>query len=81
MALAGDVALFTVAFNTTKRGDETRTLIQRILRLPNHSGLLFNFQWGKTMRCDADHLISVAYEEVHLAICPVTVVDESASIG
>ena len=59
--LARDIALFTMVFNTTKRGDElTRTLIQRILRLPNHSGLLFNLQWGKTMRCGADHLISVA---------------------
>jgi len=46
--VARDIAVFTVAFSTTKRGDElTRTLIQRILRLPNRSGLLFNFQWGK----------------------------------
>ena len=34
--LAWDIALYAVAFPTTKRGDElTRTLIQRILRLPN----------------------------------------------
>ena len=61
VVLARDLALFTVAFETTKRGDElSRTLIQRILRLPNLSGFLFNFQWGKTMRDGADHLISVA---------------------
>ena len=43
--LARDIALFTIAFRTTKRGDElSRTLIQRILRLPNECGLLFNFQ-------------------------------------
>ena len=57
VVLARDLALFTVAFKTTKRGDElSRTLIERILRLPNHSGFLFNFQWGKTMRDGADHL-------------------------
>ena len=34
--LARDIALYAVAFRTTKRGDDlSRTLIQRILRLPN----------------------------------------------
>ena len=34
--LARDIALYAVAFRTTNRGDElSRTLIQRILRLPN----------------------------------------------
>ena len=42
VVLAWDLTLFTVAFETTKRGDElNRTLIQRILRLPNHNGFLF----------------------------------------
>ena len=41
VVLARDLALFTVAFETTKRGDElSRTLIQRILRLPNLRGFL-----------------------------------------
>ena len=64
LVLARDIALFTVAFSTTKRGDElTRTLIQRILRLPNRSGLMLNFEWGKTLRDGSDHLITVPYEE------------------
>ena len=43
--LARDIALFTVAFSTLKRGDElSRTLIPRILRLPNECSFLFNFQ-------------------------------------
>ena len=51
IVLARDKALFTVAFGTTKRGDGlNRTLIQRILRLPNECGFLFDFQWRKTMR-------------------------------
>ena len=45
VVLTRDLALFTVAFETTKCGDElSRTLIQRILRLPNLKGFLFNFQ-------------------------------------
>ena len=44
VVFARDIALFTVAFNTLKRGDRlSRTLIQRILRLPNECGFLFNF--------------------------------------
>lgn len=36
LILTRNIALFTVAFGITKRGDElTRTLVQRILRLPN----------------------------------------------
>ena len=42
--LTRDITLFTVTFRTTRRGDElSRTLIQRILCLPNECGLLFNF--------------------------------------
>jgi len=33
------------------------------------------------MRCGADHLISVAYEEVHIATCPVMAFEEFVSIG
>ena len=80
--LARDLALFKLAFETTKRGDElSRTLIQRILRLPNLIGFLFNFQWGKTMRDGADHLISVAYNHECLTTCPVTAVKPLVAIG
>ena len=48
VTLARNIAFLAVAFSTTKRGAElTNTLIQRVLRLLNKSGLLFNFQWGK----------------------------------
>ena len=58
IVLARDIALFTIAFSTIKRGDGLRrTLIQRILWLPNECGFLFNLQWGKTMRDGANHLI------------------------
>ena len=82
VVLAQDLALFTVAFETTKRGDElSRTLIQRILRLPNLNGFLFNFRWGKTMRDGADHLISFAYNHECLATCPITAVEKLITLG
>ena len=82
VTLARDIAFFTVAFSTTKRGEElTRTLIQRILRLPNHSGLMFNFQWGKTQRDGADHIVTIAYNEVDVAICPVRAVEQLIAVG
>ena len=55
--LARDIALYAVAFRTTNRGYKlSRTLIQPILRLPNESGLLSNFQWGRG-RPSSDHHI------------------------
>ena len=58
-----DIAPFTAAFSTTKRGDgPSRTLLQRILRLPNECGFLFNFQRGNTMRDGTDHLMTVKYD-------------------
>ena len=76
VVFAHDPALFTAALESTKRGDElSHLLIQRILGLPNFSGVLFNFQWGKTMRDGADHFISVPYNHECLATCPVTTVE------
>ena len=77
ITLARAIAVFTVVFRTTKRGAElTATLIQRILRLPNKSGLMFNFQYGKTQRDEADHILTVPYDEEYLAICPVRAVTQ-----
>lgn len=82
LVLARDVAFFAVAFSTTKRGDElVNTLIQRILRLPNRSGLLFNFQWGKTMRSGADHVLAVEYNSDCIALCPVRAVERYVEIA
>ena len=78
----GDIAFLAVAFSTTKRGAElTNTLIRRVLRLPNKSGLLFNFQWGKTLRDGADHLISVPDDEKYVAVCPVRAVEKWIAVG
>lgn len=82
ITLARDIAFFTVAFSTTKRGVElTNILIQRILRLPNKSGLMCNFQWGKTQRDGADHILTIPYDDEYVAICPVRAVERLVEIG
>ena len=71
-----------MAFSTTKRGAElTATLIQRIVRLPNTSGLMFNFQYGKTQRDGADHILTVPYDEEYVAVCPARAVTQLIDIG
>ena len=82
VTLARDIAFFTVAFSTTKRGAKlTATLIQRILRLPNKSELMFNFPYGKTQREGADHILTVPYDEEYVAVCPVRAVTQLVDIG
>lgn len=76
------IALFTVDFGCTKRGDELRRkLIQRILRLPNGSGLLFNFKWRNTMRDGADYFLTISYNCQHLEICPGRALEHYIAIG
>ena len=82
MVLARDIALCTVAFSTLKRRDGlSRTLTQRILRLPNKCGFLFNFQWGKTMRDGADHLMTVEYDTKRMTTCPVRALEQHIAVG
>ena len=82
VVLARDLALFTVAFETTKRGGElSRTLIQRILRPPNLSEFLLYFHWGKTMKDGADHLTTVAYNHECLATFLVTAAKQLIAVG
>ena len=77
------VALFTIVFSTTKRGDGlSRRLIQRILMLPNDEcDFLFNFQWGKTMRDCADHLMTVEYDTSCMATCPIRAIEQCIAAG
>ena len=79
---ARSIELFTVvAFSTTNRVDELmRTRIQRILRLPNRSGFMFNFQWGKTKGTERI-ASSVPYEEVRVAACPIKAVEQWIAVG
>ena len=77
IGLARDIALFTVAFSTLKRGDRlSRTLLQQILRLPNECVFLFDFQWGETMRDGADYLMTKEYDTKRMTTCPVRAVEQ-----
>ena len=82
IALARDIALITVAFSTLKRGDGlSRTFKQRILRLPNECGFLFNFQLGKTMRDGTDHLMTVEYDTNRMITCSIREVEQYIAVG
>ena len=82
VAFARDIALFTVAFSTLKRGDGlSRTLIQRILRLPNECGFLLNFQWRKPMRDGAGHLMTVENDTKRTTTCPIRAVKQCVAVG
>ena len=59
----------------------SRTLIQRILRLLNEWGFLFNFQWGNTMRDGADHLMTVEYDTKRMTTCPIRAVEQYIAVG
>ena len=70
MGLVRDMTLFKVAFSTTKREDRLiHTLLQHISRLPDKCGFLFHFQWEKTMRDGADHLMTVEYDTKRMTTC------------
>lgn len=74
--LVQEIALYSVAFRTMWRGDEfSRTLIQRILRLPDASGLFCTFQLVKTVRD------GLTYDKQSLAICLVQAVEQYSEIG
>ena len=52
-----------------------------LLRLPKDSGFMFNFQWGKTLRGGADHLMTVPYNEKHFATCPGRAGEQFIEVG
>ena len=42
---------------------------------------MFNFQWAKTQRDGADHIITVPYEESELSIFPVRAVEQWVAVA
>ena len=42
---------------------------------------MFNFQYGKTQRDGADHILTVSYNEEYVAVCPVRAVTQLVDIG
>ena len=80
--LARNRDLFTVAFGTRERRHGLSfTRIQRLLRLPNEYGFLFDFQWGKTMWDGADHLMAVEYSTNWMATCGMRAFEQYIGVG
>lgn len=58
ISLTRDIALYTLAFASMRRGyDLSFTLGSQILRLPESRGLIFNFHFGKTLRESAEAVV------------------------
>ena len=56
--LTRDIALFSLAFASMRRGhDLSFTMGSQVLRLPAEAGLIFNFQFGKTLRASVDAVV------------------------
>ena len=67
ISLTRDIALFALAFYSMRRGyDLPFTLGSHILKLPNSSGLIFNFQFGKTLKASSVAVVMLADRD-----CPV----------
>ena len=56
--LTRDIALFSLAFASMRRGhDLSFTMGSQVLRLPAGEGLVFNFQFGKSLRASVDAVV------------------------
>eukprot|EP00752_Nemacystus_decipiens_P007886 g7046.t1 len=61
-----DIALFSLAFYTMRRGfDLSCTLGSQVLQLPESAGMIYNFQFGKTLRKSVDSVVVLADRANH----------------
>ena len=61
ISLTRDIALFSLAFYSMRRGyDLSFTLGSQILKLPNSRSLIFNFQFGKMLRASSEAVVVLA---------------------
>ena len=48
MLISRDIAIFSLAFCTSKRGDDIAKIVAKnVMRIPNQGGLVFNFNWER----------------------------------
>ena len=61
IAITRDIALYSLAFASMRRGhDLSFTKGSQVLRLPQSRGLIFNFQFGKTLRKSSEAVVLLA---------------------
>ena len=74
MSIIRDIALFSLAFYTMRRGfDISNTLGSQLLRLPDSGGWIVNFQFGKTTRTSTDAKV-VLPDPANKSTCPLRAV-------
>ena len=60
MLISRDIAIFSLAFCTSKRGDNIAKIVAKnVMRIPNQWGLVFNCTWGKTLRGGKGHMFGL----------------------
>ena len=70
-------AMLLLDAHSLKRGSELgQTLVQSVLRMPDDSGMLFNYVWGKTLRTGSAHVFGVLrlHHDAE-AMCPIVALD------
>lgn len=61
ISITRDIALYALAFYTMRRGfDLSCTLSSQVLQLPDSAGMIYNFQFGKTLRKSTDSVVVLA---------------------
>ena len=66
ISITRDIALFSLACYTMRRGfDLSCTLGSQVLQLPHSAGMIYNFQFGKTLRKSADSVVGLAVAANH----------------
>ena len=64
ITITRDIALYSLAFASMRRGhDLSFTKGSQVLRLPQSRGLIFNFQFGKTLRKSREAVVVLADNE------------------
>ena len=70
-------AMLLLDAHSLKRGSELgQTLVQSVLRMPDDSGMLFNYVWGKTLRSGSAHVFGVLRLQSDAEVmCPIVALD------
>lgn len=66
ISITRDIGLYSLAFYTMRRGfDLSCTLGSQVLQLPDSAGMIYNFNFGKTLRKSVDSIVVRADPDNH----------------
>ena len=72
-----DMAYIAVVFATGKRCDDiANLLISQMVRFPDGSGIMFGFQFGKTLRDGSRQMFGVKKDDITPEVCAVRLMDD-----